>query len=174
MIHRMRYRPETTRITRTQEPRTGRTLRDPLVPLFPNCAPRHPRVPQWNLRTTERPSRKGYTHTQTDRQTDTHTWNHGCSAFPATAPARDGSSIILLYPLSLPPFLGQFEQASFFHFHTWLHNIPTIFTLLHLFIISSLLPLCQPQTGAVLSSCPPFLFACLFFVVLGFELRTSH
>jgi hypothetical protein len=40
----------------------------------------------------------------------------------------------------LPPFLEQFQQVSFFHFHTWVHNISTI-TLLHLFFISSSLPM---------------------------------
>jgi hypothetical protein len=35
-------------------------------------------------------------------------------------------SIILPYLLS--PFLEQFQQVSFFHFHTWAHNIPTTFT----------------------------------------------
>jgi hypothetical protein len=40
-----------------------------------------------------------------------------------------------------PPFLEQFQQVSFFHFHTWEHNISTIFILLHSFLMSSPLPL---------------------------------
>jgi hypothetical protein len=48
-------------------------------------------------------------------------------------------SIILLYPPS--PFLEEFQQISFFHFHTWVHNISTIYTLLHPFPISSPFPL---------------------------------
>jgi hypothetical protein len=40
-------------------------------------------------------------------------------------------------PLSpLPPFLEQFQQVSFFHLHTCVHNISIIFTLLYLFLIS--------------------------------------
>jgi hypothetical protein len=48
-------------------------------------------------------------------------------------------SIILLYPPS--PFLEYFQYTSFFHFHTWIHNISTIFTVLLRVLISSPLPL---------------------------------
>jgi hypothetical protein len=42
-------------------------------------------------------------------------------------------------PLSfLPWFLEYLDHVSFFHFHTWVHNISTIFTCLHLFLISCL------------------------------------
>jgi hypothetical protein len=57
-----------------------------------------------------------------------------------------GGTLIRIYlvkftPLSfsfilLPPFL-KFQQVSFFHFHTWVHNISTIFTLLQPFLTSS-------------------------------------
>jgi hypothetical protein len=50
-------------------------------------------------------------------------------------------------PLSpLPPFLEQFQQVSFFHFHIWVQNIFTIFTLLHPFLISSPIPLAPTPT----------------------------
>jgi hypothetical protein len=42
-------------------------------------------------------------------------------------------SIILLFPS--PLFLEQFQHVSFFHFHTWVHNISTTFSFLHLFLI---------------------------------------
>jgi hypothetical protein len=32
----------------------------------------------------------------------------------------------------LPPFMEQFQQIPFFHLHTYVHSICTIFTLLHL------------------------------------------
>jgi hypothetical protein len=44
--------------------------------------------------------------------------------------------IILPYPIP-----GTVSQLSFFHFHTWVHNISTTFTLLHPVLMSSLLPL---------------------------------
>jgi hypothetical protein len=44
------------------------------------------------------------------------------------------SSITLLYSSSLIPRM--FQQVSFFHFHTWVHNISTFFTLIHPFFIS--------------------------------------
>jgi hypothetical protein len=48
------------------------------------------------------------------------------------------------YTISLPPpfsfispFLEQFQQVSLFHFHIWVNNISTTFTLLHPFLTSS-------------------------------------
>jgi hypothetical protein len=54
-------------------------------------------------------------------------------------------STILLYS---PPLFLNGHQVSFFHLHTCVHSICTIFTLLHPFPTSSLLPLVPtPQTG---------------------------
>jgi hypothetical protein len=39
--------------------------------------------------------------------------------------------------IPLPPFLEEFQQVSFFHLHTCMHSICTIFTLLHPFPTSS-------------------------------------
>jgi hypothetical protein len=66
--------------------------------------------------------------------------------------------------IPLPPFLEWFQHILFFHFHTWIHNISTIFILLHPFLISSLLPLYQSpgRTGPGLYSCS------LFFVKTHF------
>jgi hypothetical protein len=49
-------------------------------------------------------------------------------------------SIILLY-LPFPPLLEWFQQVSFSHLHTYIHNIYTIFTLLCSLSTSSPLPL---------------------------------
>jgi hypothetical protein len=72
-------------------------------------------------------------------------------------------SIILL--ISLPPFLGSFQQVSIFHFHTWVRNISTTFTL---YTLSSYPPHptgTNPQIGPVLPFCSLFLkkviFVCL-------------
>jgi hypothetical protein len=47
-------------------------------------------------------------------------------------------SITLFYPLpSSPPFLEHFQQISLFHLHTCVHDISTVFTLLHTFLIFS-------------------------------------
>jgi hypothetical protein len=55
--------------------------------------------------------------------------------------------------------------VSFFHFHTWGHNISMTFTLVHPFIIFSPLPLVPtPQTRPVLPSYSPFLKKYFFFV----------
>jgi hypothetical protein len=39
--------------------------------------------------------------------------------------------------LPFPPFLEYFLQVSFFHFHICIHDVPTIFSLLNPFLISS-------------------------------------
>jgi hypothetical protein len=52
--------------------------------------------------------------------------------------------------ISPTPFLEWFQQISLFHLHTCIHNICTIFTLLHPFFISSPFPLVpNPQTEPV-------------------------
>jgi hypothetical protein len=51
-----------------------------------------------------------------------HSWIHTLNHCP-------------LFPLT--PFLEQFQQVSFFHLHTCVHNICIIFTLLHPFPTSS-------------------------------------
>jgi hypothetical protein len=58
--------------------------------------------------------------------------------------------------LFLPPFLEDFQQVSFFHLHTCVPSICTIFTLLHcfptlfflngLFFIFLLLFICAPHS----------------------------
>jgi hypothetical protein len=52
-------------------------------------------------------------------------------------------SIIILYLPSLHSWNSL--QVSFFHLPTCANNVPTIFTLLHPFLISSLLPQVQPH-----------------------------
>jgi hypothetical protein len=75
-------------------------------------------------------------------------------------------SATLLYFSPLPPFLEKNQWVSFFHLHTCVHNIPTIFILLHLFLISSSLPLVAISRQDLFYSCPPFLikdiFVCLW------------
>jgi hypothetical protein len=67
--------------------------------------------------------------------------------------------------LSLPPFLEQFQQVSFFHLHTCVHNIWTIFTLLYPLPISSPFPLVLiPQAGPVL---PSFSLYNILFLVMN-------
>jgi hypothetical protein len=60
-------------------------------------------------------------------------------------------STILLYPLLLL-FLEQFPEVSFFHLHTCVHSICTIFTLLHPIPTSSPFPLVDPSPQAGSSS----------------------
>jgi hypothetical protein len=76
-------------------------------------------------------------------------------------------------PLSLlPPFLEQFQQVLFFHFHIWVHDISTTFTHLHrflwggykervvfvcfvsFFIIIVLLFICAYKAWVISSPCP--------------------
>jgi hypothetical protein len=68
-----------------------------------------------------------------------------------------------------PPFLEYFQHVSFFHFHTWVHNM-SIFILLHPFLISSSFPL-MPVTRKDLFYLPilhfwkkTFLFVQFLFV----------
>jgi hypothetical protein len=42
-------------------------------------------------------------------------------------------SFSFIYPSPIP---GIFQQVSFFHFHTWVHNISTVLTLQYPFLIS--------------------------------------
>jgi hypothetical protein len=65
-------------------------------------------------------------------------------------------SIIFLYP-PLSSLLEQFQQVSFFHFHSWVHTISTTFTILHPFLISF-----PPATGAS-SQTGPVLLPVLHF-----------
>jgi hypothetical protein len=67
------------------------------------------------------------------------------------------TSIILLYSL-LPHSWNSFNNVSLFHLHACTHSICTIFTLLHPFPTSFLVPLIPTsQTGPVLHSCSPIL-----------------
>jgi hypothetical protein len=59
--------------------------------------------------------------------------------------------------IPLSPFLEQFQQVLFFHFHTWIHNISTIFTFLLPFPRSSSLPLVQTLDRTCFTSCSVFL-----------------
>jgi hypothetical protein len=61
--------------------------------------------------------------------------------------------IILFYPSFSNSW--KFQQVSFFHFHTWVHNISTTFTLLHPFFISSPFHWYQPPNR----TCFAFLYS---------------
>jgi hypothetical protein len=83
--------------------------------------------------------------------------------------------ILPYFSFSLPPFL---EQVSFFYFHTWVHNIFTIFTHLHPFLISSPSHCTNPHPQALF--CLPVLcferrHFCLFKIATqGVSLWHSH
>jgi hypothetical protein len=47
---------------------------------------------------------------------------------------------------------NSFNRSHFFHLYTCIHNISTIFTCLHPFLISPPLPLVPTQTGPILPS----------------------
>jgi hypothetical protein len=77
--------------------------------------------------------------------------------------------ILLSFSFILPSRI--LRQASFFHFHTWAHDIFTLFTLLHPYIIP--VPIgTNPQMEHVLPSCPLVLkkdiFVCLRYYTKNF------
>jgi hypothetical protein len=85
----------------------------------------------------------------------------------------------LHYSPSYAPSLKKFQQVSFFHLHTCVHNICTIFNLLHLFPTSSpisLIPIPPDRSCSVLLSfCIRRRKKCLFKVATkGVSLWHSH
>jgi hypothetical protein len=68
------------------------------------------------------------------------------------------STILLRLPPS-PPFLEYFQQVSFFHLHTCVHSICTIFTFLYPFPTSSPLPMGTDPTSAPDRTCSTLLFS---------------
>jgi hypothetical protein len=74
----------------------------------------------------------------------------------------------------LPALLEQFQQVSFFHFHTWIHTISIMFALLHTFLTSSPSHWCQSWTEPGLPSCPPFSHPSTYSVNICWCLTMCH
>jgi hypothetical protein len=76
-------------------------------------------------------------------------------------------SIILLYSLS--PIPGIVSTGLNFHFHTWVHNISTILTVLHPFLVPCPLPL-VPTPNRTCFTCMFSIFGkryfCLFKIAI--------